>query len=81
MPAIPSTNRAGDRLADRLRRVVNVRQEEVAALSCAFLYLFSLLYKNVVTEHSTSYPTLSKELLIFASWFSNACRKFHTTSC
>jgi len=43
MPAIPSTKRAGEWLAERLRRVVNVRQEEVAALSWAFLYFFCLL--------------------------------------
>jgi AAA family ATP:ADP antiporter len=43
MTAIPSAKRADTRLAERLRRVVNVKQEEVAALSWAFLYFFSLL--------------------------------------
>jgi len=43
MPAIPSTKRADKRLAERLRRVVDVRQEEVVALLWAFLYFFSLM--------------------------------------
>jgi AAA family ATP:ADP antiporter len=43
MPAEPSTKCTGKRLAGQLRRVVNVRQKEVAPLSWAFLYFFSLL--------------------------------------
>jgi AAA family ATP:ADP antiporter len=40
---MPSTQGTGERLAGRLRRVVNVREGEVAALCWAFLYFFSLL--------------------------------------